>query len=204
MMRRRSAVAGCILAGLVSGVLAAASPSSAAAPSGPAKAPGVALTGCSGSGTSLSSKGVAVQSATAPNPPSSESRPLLVDPKGTVSYSGRSSSVIRNHSWSIKVDGLTVKSGSSPNATGKTVNQGTVKVKDYLPFKITGLFYVSGSITGSGASCSGSLWIKVTGSPIGTVPWFAGIALAVVGAGGLFFSRPTVSRPTISRLKVTS
>jgi hypothetical protein len=196
MMRRRAAVAGCLLAGLATSGIAAASPSAAATP---ANAPGVALTGCSGSGTSLSPKGVVVQSATAPNPPSSQGRPLLVDPKGTVSYNGRSSVVIRNHSWSIKVDGLTVKSGSSPNASGKTVNRGTVKVKDYLPFKITGTFYVSGSVTGSGASCSGSMWVKVTGSPAGTVPWFAGIAFAVVGVGGLFFSRPT-----FPRLKVTS
>jgi hypothetical protein len=196
MMRRKATLAGCLLAGVLSGGIATASPSEAAAAS---NAPGVTLTGCSGSGTSLNSKGVAIQSATAPNPPSSESRPLLVDPKGTVSYSGRSGSVITNHSWQIKVDGITVKSGGSPNATGKTVNRGTVKVKDYLPFKVTGLFYVSGSITGSGGGCSGSVWVKVTGSPVGTVPWFAGVAFAVAGVGGLF-----LSRPTFPRLKVTS
>jgi hypothetical protein len=196
MKRREATLVGCLLAGALSGGIATASPSTAATS---AKAPGVALTGCSGSGTSLDSKAVAIQSASAPNPPSSESRPLLVDPKGTVSYSGRSASLITNHSWQIKLDGITVKSGGSPNATGKTVNQGTVKVKDYLPFKVTGLFYVSGSIAGTGGSCAGSVWIKVTGSPAGTVPWFAGIAFAVAGVGGLFFSRPT-----FPRLKVTS
>ena len=159
-----------LAAGMLAGGVALASPSSAAAAQ-PAKAPGVVLNGCSGNGTSNTAKGTVLQSATAPNPPSSQSHPLLVDPKGTVAYSGRSNSVIRNHTWSVKVDGITVKSGGSANASGKTVNQGTVKVKDYLPFKVTGLFYVSGSITGSGgSSCSGSVWVKVTGSPIGTVP----------------------------------
>lgn len=196
MMHRKAALAGCLLAGALSSGIATASPSQAATA---ANAPGIGLTGCSGSGTSLNSGGNAIQSATAPNPPSSESRPLLVDPRGTVSYSGRSGSVITNHSWQIKVDGITVKSGGSPNAARKTVNQGTVKVKDYLPFKMTGLFYVSGSITGSGGTCTGSVWVKVTGSPVGTVAWFAGIAFAVAGVGGLFFSRPT-----FSRLKVTS
>lgn len=196
MMHRKAALAGCLLAGALSSGIATASPSQATTA---ANAPGIGLTGCSGSGTSLNSGGNAIQSATAPNPPSSESRPLLVDPRGTVSYSGRSGSVITNHSWQIKVDGITVKSGGSPNAARKTVNQGTVKVKDYLPFKMTGLFYVSGSITGSGGTCTGSVWVKVTGSPVGTVAWFAGIAFAVAGVGGLFFSRPT-----FPRLKVTS
>lgn len=180
-----------LVAGLLAGAVALASPSAAA--TAPAKAPGVVLNGCSGNGTSSTSKGAVLQSASAPNPPSSQSRPLLVDPKGTVTYSGRSNAVIRNHTWRVKVDGLTVKSGGSANASGKSSNQGTVKVNDYLPFKITGLFYVSGSITGSGGSCSGSFWVKVTGSPVGTVPWFAGIVFAAAGIGGLFLSRPTTS-----------
>jgi hypothetical protein len=187
-----------LAAGVLAGGAALTSPASAAAAQ-PGKAPGVTLNGCSGNGTSNTAKGTLLQSATAPNPPSSQSHPLLVDPKGTVAYSGRSNSVIRNHTWSVKVDGLTVKSGGSANASGRTLNQGTVKVKDYLPFKITGLFYVSGGVTGSGGSCGGSVWVKVTGSPVGTVPWFAGIALAAAGVGGL-----ALSRPTHPRVKVTA
>ncbi|HEX4018538.1 MAG TPA: hypothetical protein VHX15_17505 [Frankiaceae bacterium] len=198
-MRRRAATAAATMcAGILAGGLALASPSAAAAPPA-AKTPGIVLKGCSGNGTSKSSKGAAIQTATAPNPPSSEQRPLVVDPKGTLAYSGRSSSVIRHHTWRVKVDGITVKTGGSANASGKVVSQGTVNVKDYLPFKITGLFYVSGSITGSAAGCSGSFWVKVTGSPVGTVPWFLGIVLAIAGVGGLF-----LSRPSYTRLKVTA
>jgi hypothetical protein len=179
---------GGLAAGLLAGGLAFASPSAAATAA--ARAPGVVLNGCSGNGTSSTSKGALLQSASAPNPPTSQSRPLLVDPKGTVAYNGRSNAVIRNHTWRVKVDGLTVKSGGSANASGTSSNKGTVKVKDYLPFKITGLFYVSGSINGTGGGCSGSFWVKVTGSPVGTVPWFAGIGFAAAGIGGMFLSRP--------------
>ncbi len=186
-----------LVAGLLAGGIALASPSSAAG-SQPAKPPGVVLNGCSGNGTSKTPSGALIQSATAPNPPSSQSHPLLVNPKGTVTYSGRSNSVIRNHSWSIKVDGITVKTGGSANAAGKTVDQGTVKVKDYLPVRITGLFYVSGSVSGSGGSCSGSVWVKVTGSPVGTVPWFVGIVFAAAGVGGLYFSRPSSPRVKVT------
>lgn len=154
--------------------------------------PGIALTGCSGNGMSLSSSGLTLQTATAPNPPSSSSHPVLVDPKGTVTYQGSSRTVITNNSWHIKVAGITVKSGGGKNASRKTAKSGTEKIKDYLPFKITGLAYVSGSFTGDGGSCSGSMWIKIAGNPAGTVPWFAGFVLALGGLGGLYFSRPKV------------
>lgn len=154
--------------------------------------PGISLTGCSGSGTSLSSSGTTLQTATAPRPPTSSSHPVLVEPNGTVTYQGSSSAVITNNSWHIKVAGITVKSGGGKNSSHKTAKSGTEKVSSYLPFTITGLAYVSGSLTGDGGSCTGSMWIKLAGNPAGTVPWFIGFVLALGGLAGMYFSRPKV------------
>jgi hypothetical protein len=84
-----------------------------------------------------------------------------------------------------------IKTGGSENAEGSRKAKGTVEVSDYLPFKVAGLYYVSGSLEGEGGTCAGNLWVKLTGSPIGTIPWIAGLGLAIVGVLGMLASRPT-------------
>ena len=64
------------------------------------------------------------------------------------------------------------------------------EVADYLPFEITGLFYVEGEISGDGGECAGNGYVKLVGSPIGTVPWIAALGLIVVGLGLGFFAFP--------------
>jgi FlaG/FlaF family flagellin (archaellin) len=188
-VRRRASVVAIVvpLAGVIATGVAAASPQASGSP------PGINLTGCAGNGHSSDANGRLIQSARAPNPPASSSHPLTVDPNGTVSYSGHTDSVITNHHWYVDVFGIQVKSGGSRNGTHQTSRHGTVKVSSYLPFKITGLMFVKGGISGTGGSCSGSMWIKLTGSPTATVPWFIGIVLTLSGLAGLYFSRPTVT-----------
>jgi hypothetical protein len=165
-----------------------------AAPAGAAvdKA-GADLTGCKGTATSTDKSGGTVDTVAAPGPPgSSQDNPFHVDTDGSVHYDGSSDTVIKNHHWSVKVFGSTVKSGGSKNEDGKTTSSDTVKISDYLKVKITGLFYVSGHISGdNNASCDGNMWVKVGDSPVGTVAWFGGLGFVVIGGALLFFALPT-------------
>ena len=164
--------------GLVFVVVAACWCALLAAPAGAVALDG----GCQGQGTSLKADGSQIMTATAPSAePGTSGNPVLVDYDGTVEYSG-SGPLMVNHHWEVKVLGITVKSGGSKNGSHQTSTSGTAVVKDYLPFKITGLYYVSGGISGEGGACNGSAYLKLIGSPVGTLPWIAAIVLI---AGGL-------------------
>jgi len=114
--------------------------------------------------------------------------PFLVDWDGTVKWTGTMGTlVIKDHHWSVSVFNLpTPQRGGDANEDGDTDGNGTVQVSDTLPFKVTGLFYVSGQISGTGGSCEGSGWVKLIGDPIGTIPFFLGLALILLGLLGLW------------------
>ncbi len=146
--------------------------------------------GCEGSAVSLSEDGDEVMAFTAPSDePGTKSNPVLVDYDGTVAYEG-SGPVMLDNSWSVKVGGVPVKSGGDDNAGGNSTTEGVAEVADYLPFEVTGLFYVSGEISGDGASCAGNGYVKLIGSPLGTVPWIAALGLILVGLVLGFFAFP--------------
>jgi len=188
----RSVVAAAVGVATLGFVGATAAAAAAQRVAGSGTAPGISLTGCHGTGSSLRPTGAAVQTITAPNGSASASRPLLVDPRGSVTYRGATDAAVTNHHWHVSLYGITVRSGGSTNRLGRTTATGTEKVKDYLPFRVTGLFHVAGTLRGTGGGCSGSAWVKLTGSPIGTWPWLVAIALCALGAVLLFFGRPTV------------
>jgi hypothetical protein len=151
--------------------------------------------GCKGSGVSKDGDGKQLDTASAPGQGGTSSDPFLVDHDGTVDYEGSSPTVFHNHSWHVDVSGATVKSGGSKNGTNQASTSGTVKVDDYLPVNAVGLYKVTGGITATEGSCSGSAWVKVAGSPVGTVAWIAGIGFTVIGAAGLAFTaRPIFGR----------
>jgi hypothetical protein len=160
----------------------------------------VTLTGCSGTGTSFTSGGGSIETATAPSPRAVATHPFLVAYNGTVHYQGKSAAVITDHHWHVSVFHVPVKSGGSRNLSHADTSSGIEKVKDYLPIKLTGLFYVSGDISGTGGSCAGSVWVKLTGSPIGSVLWIVGIVLAVIGLLMLDVGRPVYRRLGAARL----
>ena len=90
--------------------------------------------------------------------------------------------VIKDHNWSVSVFMLpTPQSGGDANEDGDTDGDGTVEVSDTLPFEVTGLFYVSGQISGDGGSCEGSGWVRLTGDAFGTIPFWIGLVLVVLG-----------------------
>lgn len=159
-----------------------------------ATTPGGDLTGCKGTVQSFDSSGKQIDSITFPSAVgSSSSKPFHADSNGKVVHDGSSDNLILNNSWHVDVAGITVRSGGAPNKSHTQSDQGTDKVSRYLPFKLTGLYYAKFELSGDGGSCSGNMWVKLVGSPVGTAPWVAGIVLAVVGVAGLYLlGRPSL------------
>jgi hypothetical protein len=150
----------------------------------PGSAAAFPLTNCTLEVTSVDAAGAAVDSATGPSGDASQEDPFIVDWDGKVVWNGTTGSqVITDNSWFVNVYGIpTPLRGSGANEEGKADGEGTVDVSTSLPFKLTGLYYISGEIGGEGGSCSGSGWVKLEGDPVGTVPFFLAIALIVLGA----------------------
>jgi hypothetical protein len=141
------------------------------------------LEGCTLTLTSLDAAGQPIDTAIGGAADATQADPLLVDWDGTVNWSGTmGSQVIRGHTWHVDVFGIpTPLRGDDPNADGETEGADWVTVSENAPFRFTGLFHVTGSLRGEGGSCSGSGWLKLAGEPLGTVPFFVGLALLVVG-----------------------
>jgi hypothetical protein len=139
------------------------------------------LTGCTGSATSHAKNGSTVDTVSSSGTHGSQSDPFIVDWDGTVRYSGQSNSVITDHKWQVRVFGVPVKSGGSPNTKQEKSTSGEQEIKTFLPFRFTGLYYVDGAISGTGGSCSGWAWVKLSGDPAGTIPWIGAIVFAAIG-----------------------
>jgi hypothetical protein len=153
---------------------------------------GATLTGCSGEGTSVDSKGNSIGFVVAPGEPgSSPENPFVVDRKGTVQWSGTTDGVITDHSWTVSVYGIPVNSGGSKNQDQKTQASGIEKIKKYLPIPVVGLFHVTGELTGTGGTCTGDIWLKMAGSPVGTPVWFVGLAAMLAGLLAAYFALPS-------------
>lgn len=144
------------------------------------------LTDCSLEATALRADGSTIGSVTGGAPDATQEDPFLVDWDGTISYSGGSQIAMKNNSWAIAVFGIpTPLQGGDDNPEDDRDGTGSVGVGENAPFRITGLYFVSGSLTGSGGTCAGSGWLKLTGDPIGTLPFFAALLVTLLGVGML-------------------
>lgn len=154
----------------------------------PASASAFPLTNCTLTLTSLDKNGTQLDTATNGADDSTQADPFVVDWDGSVAWAGTmGSQVIKDHHWSVSVFNIpTPLSGGDPNAGGKTDGAGTVQVGENLPFELVGLFYVSGSIAGTGGDCAGSGWMKLDGDPFGTILFWAFLVLILLGGLMLF------------------
>jgi hypothetical protein len=150
----------------------------------PGSAAAFPLTNCTLELTSLDADGNALDAAVAGGADSTQENPFLVDWDGRVVWNGTmGSQVIKDHSWNVDVFHFpTPLRGGDPNEGGDTDGDGTVDVGSSAPFNLVGLFFVSGQISGEGGSCVGSGWFKIAGDPVGTVPFFLGLLLLILGA----------------------
>lgn len=149
----------------------------------PGSASAFPLDGCTLSITSLDAHGATLATATGGGNDSTQDNPFIVDWDGTVSYQGTTGTqVIKDNAWHVDVFNIpTPLRGGSPNGDGNKTGSGSVGVSANAPFRITGLYYVSGEIKGTGGSCSGSGWFKLAGDPVGTIPFFVGLVALVLG-----------------------
>jgi hypothetical protein len=151
--------------------------------------------GCSLEIASLDAAGAPVDVASGPGAAGggTQDDPFLIDWDGTVSWVGNSGDqVFNNHTWQTYVFLIpTPVRGGDPNDEDDTTGTGTAGVSANAPFRITGLYHVSGHIDGDeGAHCDGSGWFKLTGDAVGTIPFWLAVLIAVAGAALIASSRP--------------
>lgn len=119
--------------------------------------------------------------------------PFLIDWDGTVTWNASSEAVaFTDHTWGIFVFLIpTPVRGGDPNAGGDTTGDGIVSVSENAPFRTTGLYHVSGAIDGAeGAHCDGNGWFKLTGDPVGTIPFWIAVLIILLGIVTLWTARP--------------
>jgi hypothetical protein len=144
------------------------------------------LTNCTLQAASLKADGSALDSIAGGAIDATQEDPFIVDWDGTITYQGGSDIEMKNNTWSVSVFNIpTPLSGGDDNPEDNRTGSGTVGVSENAPFRITGLYYVAGALTGSGGTCSGSGWFKLSGDPIGTIPFWFGLGLTLLGAAGL-------------------
>jgi hypothetical protein len=151
--------------------------------------------GCKVNATSTDKEGKALNTLTAPGGGgSSQDRPFVVASDGNVHWDASSAAVLKHHSWHVDIFGARIMSGGNPNDKDEQTAIGDVnpgKVLANLPFKVTGLFYVSGGITAdSGLECHGNGWAKLDGQPAGSGLFDIGLLLALIGLAGVIWSLP--------------
>ena len=149
----------------------------------PASASAFPVTNCTIKLTSVDAGGATIDTATVGDADGTQANPLLVDWDGSVEWDGSTGPlVIKDSRWSISLFYVpTPESGGEANEDGDKGGDGTVRISEDLPFRVTGLYFVTGQISGTGGGCDGSGWINVTGDPFGTVPFWIGIGMTVVG-----------------------
>jgi hypothetical protein len=149
------------------------------------------LTGCQLSVQSSDDNGATIGSASGPGAGGTLADPFLVHPLGIVHYDGRTDTVIMDHTWHVDVYGIPILTGGHDNSGGDTEDVGDVSVAQYAADRLAGLYYVSGALAGTGGSCTGSGWVKLTTDPVGSLPWLIGLVLVALGLLTLYLATPT-------------
>jgi hypothetical protein len=143
------------------------------------------LSTCSLELLSNGADGGAIDTASSGANDATQADPFDVEWEGSVAWDGSTNVVIKNYTYSISVFNVpTPLQGGGTNDDENTDGDGSVSVAANSPFRAAGLYYVSGTYSGEGGTCTGSGWFRLLGDPVGTVPWIAGLVLAVLGGLG--------------------
>ena len=100
---------------------------------------------------------------------------------------------ITSGTFSVTVYGVPVWSGDIDNPDGKTSADGTLDLAETLsvvPIDLVGVVEVSGSVSGTGGSCSGSAWVRIGGDPLTSIPGLVGLGAAILGLVGVISAVP--------------
>ena len=120
----------------------------------------------------------------------SKGNPFELDSQGSVAWSGQTSGQATNQTWGIEFLTIGAIEDSDPNEKDERSTSGVKDMSDIFPDDVTGLIKVTGTFSADGADCKGSGWIKLVGSPTGTVPWIGGLIAGGLGLLGLAFATP--------------
>lgn len=147
--------------------------------------PGLAfpISGCTLAITSLDADGTQIDSASGGGSDASLAAPLLASWDGTIRWSGEiGPPAIRGIRWHVDVFGLpTPLRGADPNEDDDISGANSIRITGAVPFRFTGLFHVTGQLSGEGGTCTGDGWVRVLGDPVGTLPFLVALALVLVG-----------------------
>ncbi|HET6744336.1 MAG TPA: hypothetical protein VFH90_00605 [Candidatus Limnocylindria bacterium] len=144
----------------------------------PISAAAFSLSGCQLTLTSFDADGTEIDSAIGGSPDATQQDPLRVSWGGEVRWTREGSpGSTGNRSWHVDIFGLPTMLRGTDSAAESDV----VEVGGGMPFRFTGLFYVSGRISGPDLSCSGSGWVRVLGDPLSTLPFTMGLSMLLIG-----------------------
>jgi hypothetical protein len=169
-------------------VVAAAAAHRVVAAAAADSAPGVSVLGCRGQVLVSEPGRAAIQIPTAG--PASPTSPLELASSDTITYNLVSNQPLSDPRWHAKVAGIPIGGGKASSVDGRAVLTGTVKTQRFTFIRLTGRFFVSMTVTGRGGQCSGSVWLKFTGNPLATVPFWIVAALTAAGFVGLYWALP--------------
>jgi hypothetical protein len=135
------------------------------------------LSGCQLTLSSFDADGTEIDTAIGGSPDATQHDPLRVSWGGTLRWTREGSpGSTGNGSWYVDVFGLPTMLRGADSA-----ESGVVEIGDGIPFRFSGLFYVSGRLSGPDLSCSGHGWVRVMGDPLSTLPFTMGLSLLLVG-----------------------
>ena len=149
----------------------------------PLPAFGFELPGCALRLTAVDAAGNPTGSATAGADDARQQAPLTVPPDGSLDWvaldpDGSLGPPAGVSDWHVEVYGIpTVIRGSAPSAS----STGSIRIRDIVPFRLVGLFQVSGEWRVGGKLCRGSGWLQLTGEPFSSLPFSVALALLLVG-----------------------
>lgn len=131
---------------------------------------------------SFDAGGGAVDSAFAPGARGTQTDPFRVVWDGSVDFRFDTGVLFTNNHWTFNFQGIPVLNGRDDNPTDLD-EIGNIKVGQGLPFRLVGLFNVSGDLWGNNDAthCAGNGWIYLVGDPIGTIPWILAVVLLLAG-----------------------
>ena len=139
------------------------------------------LTTCTLTVESSDASGTVISTATGDGPGGTRDDPLIVDPNGTVTWTGSTGGSVKDGTYHVEIFGVPTPLQGPINSSGSTAS-GSVDLGDILPFDLVGVVYVSGALdVGGSPYCEGSGWISLRGDPVGTPGFVGGAGLALVG-----------------------
>jgi hypothetical protein len=144
---------------------------------------GFQLEGCSLRVTAVDAAGQPIGTAIGGSHDASQQAPLRVPPDGSLEWVATEGDGTLAPSggmgdWHVEAFGMpTPLRGTAASAA----SAGTLRVDELLPFRLAGLFHLTGEWRANGRICRGGGWLQLTGDPFSSLPFSVALALLLLG-----------------------